>query len=55
MNLDHEIDAYPGASSSTVVFVKVEVAHGGESQGGVFGAWEHERGGYKRLLKQGTT
>jgi hypothetical protein len=35
--------------------VKVEVARKGEPQGNVFGAWEHERGGYKGLLKQGNT
>jgi hypothetical protein len=33
------------------VGVKVEVARKGEPQGNVFGAWEHEHGGYKGLLK----
>jgi hypothetical protein len=36
-------------------FVKVEVARKGEPQGNVFGVLGHERGGYKRLLKQGNT
>jgi hypothetical protein len=35
--------------------VKVEVALKGESQGSVFGAREHKRGGYKRLLEYGDT
>jgi hypothetical protein len=37
------------------LYLKAEVARKGEQQGNVFGAREHERGGYKGLLKQGNT
>jgi hypothetical protein len=40
---------------SRVLYVKVEVAHAGESRKGIFGAQGTGAGEYKGLLKQGTT
>jgi hypothetical protein len=44
-----------GARAAMFLFVKVEVTREGESQGSVFGARGHERGGYKGLQKYGDT